>query len=74
MVWGFIPVMFGVLCQVASIAEASSLVPLAGAQYVRCSRAAIRLRMVYADATLGIFSIGPGFLLRHQVLLSPNRN
>lgn len=35
MVWGFLPVMVGVLCQVASIAEASSLVPLAGAQYVR---------------------------------------
>lgn len=35
MVWGFFPVMFGVMCQVASLAEASSLVPLAGAQYVR---------------------------------------
>lgn len=50
MVWGFIPVMFGVLCQVASIAEASSLVPLAGAQYVRHSNDATNVRVTHAEA------------------------
>lgn len=66
MVWGFFPVMFGVMCQVASLAEASSLVPLAGAQYVR---APLRLHWELADGLT--FSTGPGCSLRRQVLASP---
>jgi choline transport protein len=33
MVWGFFVVIPGVLCQVASLAEMSSIQPIAGAQY-----------------------------------------